>query len=122
MAVKRIKQFMLSPETSIGDPTPLNPNWISESKSNLSLMPDNNGGAIHLINTAVKYGDVICLHGINLDATSNQVVAIIGQVGSGKTLLLNLILGELSPFIGKAIIKGRISYASQEAWLFAGNN
>lgn len=35
------------------------------------------------------------LHGINLHVKANQLVAIVGQVGSGKSSLLNVILKEL---------------------------
>lgn len=35
------------------------------------------------------------LHGINLHVKPNQLVAIVGQVGSGKSSLLNVILKEL---------------------------
>ncbi len=46
---------------------------------------------------------------------------IVGQVGSSKSTLLNLILGELSLKSGSMIINGTISYASQEPWIFEGS-
>lgn len=46
--------------------------------------------------------------------------AIIGQVGSGKSCLLNVLLGELSLDDGTVTINGSISFASQEPWLFEG--
>lgn len=47
--------------------------------------------------------------------------AIVGQVGSSKSTLLNVILGELSVDGGSLIVNGSISYASQEPWLFEGS-
>lgn len=44
--------------------------------------------------------------------------AIVGQVGSSKSTLLNVILGELELDSGTITINGSISYASQEPWLF----
>lgn len=44
--------------------------------------------------------------------------AIIGQVGSSKSTLLNVIMGELSVDVGTITISGSLSYASQEPWLF----
>lgn len=61
------------------------------------------------------------LHNINLDIHSNQLLAIIGPVGSGKSSILNLLLKELPVKSGKIEIHGKMSYASQEPWLFAGN-
>ncbi|XP_051160133.1 probable multidrug resistance-associated protein lethal(2)03659 [Leptopilina boulardi] len=61
------------------------------------------------------------LHGINLHVKPNQLVAIVGQVGSGKSSLLNVILKELPLNEGYVQVKGSIAYASQEPWLFAGS-
>lgn len=46
-------------------------------------------------------------------------VAICGPVGSGKSSLLYAILDEL-PCSGDIKIHGKLSYAAQEPWLFAG--
>lgn len=47
--------------------------------------------------------------------------AIVGQVGSSKSTLLNGILGELAIDAGTLTVNGSISYASQEPWLFEGS-
>lgn len=47
--------------------------------------------------------------------------AIVGQVGSSKSTLLNVILGELAIDAGLLTVNGSISYASQEPWLFEGS-
>ncbi|KAK5648315.1 hypothetical protein RI129_003207 [Pyrocoelia pectoralis] len=59
------------------------------------------------------------LSDINIDIHENNLNAIIGSVGSGKSSLLHLILGELSITNGDVQIQGNVSYASQEAWLFS---
>lgn len=58
------------------------------------------------------------LKDINLNVINNQLLAIIGPVGSGKSSLLNVILKELPASEGELIIHGNISYSSQEPWLF----
>lgn len=49
-----------------------------------------------------------------------QLLAVIGPVGGGKSSLLHTILQELPLIEGTLEVKGEISYASQEPWLFAG--
>ena len=61
------------------------------------------------------------LDNINLDAKSGQLIAIVGPVGCGKSSIFNGILGEMPTHQGKIQIKGQLSYASQEAWVFSGN-
>jgi ABC-type multidrug transport system fused ATPase/permease subunit len=59
------------------------------------------------------------LTNINFRATGNDLVAIVGPVGSGKTSLLMGVLGELLPSHGALAVDGEISYASQEAWILS---
>lgn len=59
------------------------------------------------------------LHGLCFEI-SPGLTTITGHVGSGKTALLRLFLNDLSPTEGSVEIKGRISYAAQEPWLFPG--
>lgn len=60
------------------------------------------------------------LENINVNVNQNQLLAVIGPVGSGKSSFINVILGELSIKSGHMDLKGKISYASQEPWLFSG--
>lgn len=58
------------------------------------------------------------IRNINLQVEESQVIAIIGQVGSGKTLLLRALLGELnSRSTTELDIKGRLSYAAQQPFI-----
>lgn len=47
--------------------------------------------------------------------------AIVGQVGSSKSTLLNVILGELALDAGSLEVSGSVSYAAQEPWIFEGS-
>jgi ATP-binding cassette subfamily C (CFTR/MRP) protein 4 len=49
----------------------------------------------------------------------NGLTVITGSTASGKTLLLKVILEEYHSVAGVVSVKGRISYASQQPWLFA---
>ncbi|XP_065723649.2 probable multidrug resistance-associated protein lethal(2)03659 isoform X2 [Drosophila suzukii] len=60
------------------------------------------------------------LSGVNLQVHPGTLVAIVGHTGSGKSSLLQAILGELRAESGEIKICGTMSYASQEPWLFSG--
>ncbi|XP_015838295.1 probable multidrug resistance-associated protein lethal(2)03659 [Tribolium castaneum] len=59
------------------------------------------------------------LKDIKLSATCGQLVGIVGPAGSGKSAILQTLIQETEIISGKITIKGRISYASQEAWIFS---
>ncbi|XP_018373220.1 PREDICTED: probable multidrug resistance-associated protein lethal(2)03659, partial [Trachymyrmex cornetzi] len=61
------------------------------------------------------------LHNININVRPNELIAIVGQVGAGKSSLMNVILKELRLHKGFIQINDKIAYASQEPWLFAGS-
>ncbi|EDW38107.1 GL12416 [Drosophila persimilis] len=60
------------------------------------------------------------LDNITLKFKPRQLVAVIGPVGSGKSSLIQAVLGELNPDAGSVKVNGTLSYASQEPWLFTG--
>ncbi|XP_013195016.2 ATP-binding cassette sub-family C member 4 [Amyelois transitella] len=66
---------------------------------------------------------IVCtLRNIHLTAAPGEFIGVAGLVGSGKSSLLQLILGELVPSHGVVSLgDARISYASQEPWLFVGS-
>ncbi len=54
---------------------------------------------------------------INFEAKSGEFIAVVGQVGAGKSSFLNAILGEMSKINGKVSLNGRIAFVPQTAWL-----
>ncbi|XP_048239875.1 multidrug resistance-associated protein 1-like [Haliotis rufescens] len=57
------------------------------------------------------------LKGINLKIKDGHLLAVVGQVGSGKSSLVSAILGELNKVKGKVSTRGRIAYVPQQAWI-----
>ncbi|XP_056895808.1 ATP-binding cassette sub-family C member 4-like isoform X2 [Takifugu flavidus] len=60
------------------------------------------------------------LQNVSLSVKSEQLVAVIGPVGAGKSSLLSAILGELSQAAGAVKVKGELTYTSQQPWIFPG--
>jgi ATP-binding cassette subfamily C (CFTR/MRP) protein 4 len=73
---------------------------------------------ITLSNLDVFSGNHKILENVNCEIDSGLTV-ITGSTACGKTLLLQVILEEYQPAAGVLTINGRISYASQQPWLFA---
>lgn len=61
------------------------------------------------------------LDDIDFRVQDDQLVTIIGPVGSGKSSLLHVILKELPILKGSVDVYGTVSYTSQEPWVFAGS-
>ncbi|XP_030210095.1 multidrug resistance-associated protein 4-like isoform X2 [Gadus morhua] len=67
-----------------------------------------------------KNQDAPSLQKISLSVGSRQLVAVIGPVGAGKSSLLSAILGELPLDKGVVKVKGQLTYACQQPWVFPG--
>jgi phospholipid/cholesterol/gamma-HCH transport system ATP-binding protein len=67
------------------------------------LQKDN---LVEIEDVAFGYGDRLVLKGINLTAKRGQVVAIMGSSGCGKTTLLRLIGGQITPREGVVRVAG----------------
>ncbi|CAM9993758.1 unnamed protein product, partial [Laminaria digitata] len=46
-----------------------------------------------------------------------KLVAVVGQVGSGKSSLVSALLGEMTKVEGKVSIDGSVAYVAQTAWI-----
>ncbi|XP_023209485.1 multidrug resistance-associated protein 1-like [Centruroides sculpturatus] len=57
------------------------------------------------------------LKDISIQIKSGSLVAIVGQVGSGKSSFLSALLGEMEKLKGRVNIKGTLAYVPQQAWI-----
>nr|CAH7729850.1 unnamed protein product [Callosobruchus chinensis] len=133
VSIRRLNQFMLYDETQLAKA--IKAKHFHDRQNEKSGGENGKAGersngvdsskepCIVLTNATAKWSDGSLdntLSNLNLKVTSNQLLAVIGPVGNGKTSLLHVILQELPLLEGSLKVSGRISYASQEPWLFAG--
>ena len=57
------------------------------------------------------------LSGLDLSVPTGSLVAVVGPVGSGKSSLLNGLLGELILKEGSVRVHGSVAYCDQRAWI-----
>ncbi|XP_059143339.1 multidrug resistance-associated protein 1-like [Physella acuta] len=57
------------------------------------------------------------LNDINLSIPDGQLIAVVGQVGAGKSSLISAILGEMEKLQGEVTVKSSIAYVPQQAWI-----
>ncbi|KAF4093148.1 hypothetical protein AMELA_G00028850 [Ameiurus melas] len=61
--------------------------------------------------------DPPALKRINVCIPEGALVAVVGQVGSGKSSLLSTLLGEMHKQEGFVSVKGSVAYVPQQAWI-----
>lgn len=59
---------------------------------------------------------------VSASIESSTLCALIGPPAAGKSSLLQVILGELQLDDGFIHVNGRLSYASQQPWIFDGRS
>ncbi|XP_076291879.1 putative multidrug resistance-associated protein lethal(2)03659 isoform X2 [Lasioglossum baleicum] len=142
VSIKRLEKFMMYDEVEPHDDAQKSNNVDSsteKTKSDLNgITKEGNNTTDRTEKTNMNDGDSCMilknvsarwiaheeedtLKNININLSRGELLAVVGQVGSGKSSLLNVILKELPVNSGTAQINGKIAYASQEPWLFAGS-
>lgn len=126
VSCKRIEKFLLLPEEKqkyIGTIPKLavNGHKIIEPRV---VINDRNQPTFIELKEATAYWtqqeekSVEAIKNISMKMQGPNIVAIVGAVGTGKSSLLQAILGELELDYGNIVINGDISYCSQEPWIF----
>jgi len=123
VSVKRLQKFMMYEE--------LDREFQSAPKKDEKTESNGNGTAksnilqkpgVSMEKVCAKWkgeSSDLTLSNLDLRVQPTTVLAVIGKVGAGKSSLIQAILGELPTESGKIEVNGKISYASQEPWLFS---
>ncbi|KAN0028786.1 hypothetical protein ACTFIV_010644 [Dictyostelium citrinum] len=105
IASKRVTDFLLLPEMKeiqqIDNPSLPNGVYMKDSTTTWNKEKEDSFG----------------LKNINFQATGQSLTMVVGSVGSGKSTLVQAMLGELESIEGEIGIKGSIAYVPQQAWI-----
>jgi phospholipid/cholesterol/gamma-HCH transport system ATP-binding protein len=63
---------------------------------------------LSLQQVSMQFGSHSVLHAIDLDVFRGQTLAVIGESGCGKTVLLKLVIGLLRPSVGRVVFDGKV--------------
>uniref|UniRef100_A0A2S2NRW0 Putative multidrug resistance-associated protein lethal n=1 Tax=Schizaphis graminum TaxID=13262 RepID=A0A2S2NRW0_SCHGA len=132
VSIKRIEDFLLNEEKYRHLNNFINATYakniiIDERKASNKIINDESGTeqlnnfGVEILNVTAKWAvsqPNNTLENINLFVKPNRLIAIIGPVGAGKSSLVQAILQELPLMKGSISVRGVVSYASQEPWLF----
>jgi sulfonate transport system ATP-binding protein len=80
---------------------------VREHVSGRDARVSSSGAAVSLRGVTKSFGANRVLHGIDLDVSPGQVVAIVGRSGCGKSTLLRLIAGLDGPSSGTVAVDGQ---------------
>ncbi|GAA6216134.1 multidrug resistance-associated protein 4-like [Lates japonicus] len=109
VSVQRIKDFLLLEEV--------------ERKNSVLPLEEKNHNSIIIQDLTCYWDkslDAPSLEKVSVTVKSQQLLTVIGPVGAGKSSLLSAILGELPCDTGTMKVKGQLTYASQQPWVFPG--
>ncbi|XP_063829398.1 probable multidrug resistance-associated protein lethal(2)03659 [Ostrinia nubilalis] len=127
VAIQRIRDYLLTEECQLSPRELMEPgqNAFNIPKKRVTIRePRKNEIAIQFEEACsrwIKSSSKNDVEDITLKIKSGSLTTIIGAVGSGKSTILHMILGELPCSRGTMEVKGSISYASQDPWLFVGS-
>jgi len=121
IAFRRISQFLQLPEVQ---ETSLKSSSKTDMDSEVNSPFSVPKGAISIVDGEFSWDGPTLqpnqtpdLRDINLQIKSGELVVIIGEVGSGKSSLLNAMLGEMPRVSGHVELFGAISLCAQDPWL-----
>jgi ABC-type multidrug transport system fused ATPase/permease subunit len=125
-AVLRVQQSMLSIKGNIGASSPTldlieqlkDTNPLSTHSENFEFEHDGFEASINVKNVSLRYPtkNTNAVENLSLKIQPGTTVAIVGPSGAGKTSLVDLILGVISPDLGSVLISGKPPLEAIATW------
>ena len=106
LSLKRIEEFLNADELELDNVLDYN----SNSNSNI----------IEIRKAHYSWGDdkdTPTLKDVSLDVKRGSLIAVVGEVGSGKSSLLSAMLGEMNRLSGTIKMDGEVAYVPQQPWI-----
>jgi len=91
-------------------------NQLDKSEQEVLLVKDNAQYGSTDLNSE-QFEKTLTLRNINFQCYAGEFVAIVGEVGSGKTSLLKAILGEMQKVSGELRVEGSVAYFGQDPFI-----
>ncbi|CAG2058205.1 unnamed protein product [Timema podura] len=113
VSIRRLQAFLMQEEWSTYQPISTKESSTENNVSEQTIISLNGATASWKSGSPQN-----TLQNIDIQVESGQLISIIGSVGSGKTSLLQVLLGELPLSKGTCFLKGKLSYACQDSWVF----
>ncbi|ORY28894.1 P-loop containing nucleoside triphosphate hydrolase protein, partial [Rhizoclosmatium globosum] len=126
VAISRIEDFLCAPELDEQSPITDDPvyairvrnaDFVWESTEDVVEEKEFVASEVLQLSAIGKKSKLSGLRNVNLNIKRGSFVAIVGAVGSGKSSLLNAILGEMKRLKGEVLFSGTTGYAPQSAWI-----
>ena len=108
VAVGRLQDFFAAEE--------LQPDAVQLEKS-VSHIGDESVRVQNATFTWDRTSDRRCLENISLTAHKGELTCVVGRVGTGKSSLLQAILGDVWKIHGEVTVRGTTAYVAQQAWV-----
>ncbi|KAK9257215.1 P-loop containing nucleoside triphosphate hydrolase protein [Lipomyces tetrasporus] len=109
VSANRLRDFLLSPELQ------------SDAVTHLDAAIESDQSAAIITNGTFLWDEAgkhpPALRNISFNAKLGQLACIIGRVGTGKSALLQALLGDLHRESGDVTIRGHVAYCSQVPWI-----
>ncbi|XP_055346995.1 ATP-binding cassette sub-family C member 3-like [Paramacrobiotus metropolitanus] len=104
ISIKRLANFLRNEE--------IDPNNVQD-------LPPSSPSSVIISDASFAWGkdDPVCLSKIDLAIKDGQLVAVVGQVGSGKSSMCSAMLGLMEKLNGSVAVKGNVAYVPQQAWI-----
>jgi ATP-binding cassette subfamily C (CFTR/MRP) protein 1 len=120
IAIERIQELFLAEELDTAPQDGHDENYAIKIENGEFLWETNAEEESKITPDTPKHEsvDVVStIRDINIAIPHGKLVAVIGRVGSGKSSLLQAVIGEMKRINGDVSCTGSVSFAPQKAWI-----